>query len=282
LAVDKAQWQTWKKDRSFSGFLIDLNGGDPQSEARAAKAFSGLGHPGLLDEIRLLAKNAGLPETPLVVIDTGREGGGAEAIKLYGQNTLVIHKGLLKQENAEELKGTIGHELAHMTAKEGWLFRAYLKAYLKVAGQLAAIKKPVLLKLLKPALLPLRWKQRRDETQADKRGAVIAGGVEGMISNYSGYLSPKQATPLSFSGITDRIKSSVMERLFSAHLTDKKRIKDLKRFAVRHAGEIQASKSRLDDLRGKMGGDFEAASRPVAAKPSASALGVSRSTPGLR
>jgi len=262
LTVDKEQLRIWKEDNGFAGFLIDPDNGSPAFEARAAKTLSDFGHPDLLNDIRLLAEgarhaenstpaeNALLTATPLIFIDRSEEF-NAFSTRLDGQNALVINKELLKEVAPEELNGLLGHELAHIVLGHTRRIGEPVSLFSKILNSRAA-------KVLLP-VIPLlqRWKSRREEEQADKMGVVIAGDAEGFIE----FFKQEEGAPDLFTRVMDRLHTP-----FSTHPRDGRRVKYLERFAVKHAEEIQAGKSVLDNLRGKTGEDFAQAAPRSAQK----------------
>jgi Zn-dependent protease with chaperone function len=244
LTVDQAQLEKWKQEKKLSGFVIDPNSGDAAAEAQA---LAGLGSPTLIDDIRQLAKNAGLAETPLIFISSDNQM-NARASALRDQYIIAIHQSMFKETTPEELRGIISHELAHIalghvvfdTPQPPTLLSRILESK---AGALA--RAPFQL-----------WLSRYTEKAADMAGVIIAGGGEGLIS----YLNKISDPPTALERLSDKLQTP-----FSDHPRFEKRIAFLKKFAAEHAAEISATHSQLDQWRGKLAADFsQAVVQPVA------------------
>lgn len=208
-------------------FIVKLNGDDSAaSEAQARKGVPALElHPHLFDDIRLLAQNAGLAELPLIVVQSQKKD-GLYVKKREKNNFIVIDKFYLENFSRQELRGAMAHELAHITL-------GHLKLF-------ATLVKP-----------------QKKEIDADRKGALIAGEVDGSIKALSKLKQLMEPLPLG------RLMNVYMDRI-----TDR-RIRYLEKFAVRHAYELQESKTKLDALQEKMEKDFTRAATS-SAKPASS------------
>ena len=251
------------------GFLIDpaSEGRYPQSDAAVQKTLSDLGHPHLMDDLRALSQNAGV-EVPRVLIDYKQPRLGA-AMKINGQNTLVLNDELLKSTSRKNLNGVIGHELAHI--KLGHLNND--------DSSYTPFEKLVV--MAEPKLWRLAW--RRRESAADREGALIAGSVDGLVDFFRDRMREQKETrpPGIISAITNSRPMRFLRSMRKDdHPTYEKRVKKLKQFARQYPAELQASKSALDGLWGKAGQQFaQAAPRAERRSPPPAALKSSSSAP---
>lgn len=206
------------------GFLVDSRpSADPQySEKNARDNVPALArHPHLFSDINSLTKNAGIGETPLVLISPNGPH-LASVTKENGRDMIILGSGFLERSNRQEVRGVIGHELAHVAL-------GHVKTHSKFRNTLVNG-----LTALIPGVEHLRmFRSRRREKAADKKGAEIAGGTEGLVGFFSKQqeLERQNGTPSSGIGVR-------LERLKDSHPTDSKRIKTLQRFAAKHGGEL--------------------------------------------
>ena len=227
--------------------------------AEARELVTGLTrHPDFFDDFKLMARNAGLIETPVIWIERNPEiNASAHYQKPDGgfdsYFAIRINDGAIDNLSSQELNSVIAHELAHIAL-----------------GHTTKRKLPeVFDHALQETFFPFRvfklWRSRRREKAADLRGSVIAGGVEGAISRLS--RTTVEAPPRK--GFWGRIRDGFNKIFRRTHPTDQKRIEYLQRFAARNTEEIQDSRTNLDNLYGKLGTSFSQATfRSCGGEPS--------------
>ena len=262
----QAQREAQRRAEEPAGFVIDpaSEGRYLLSDAAIQKTLSGLGHPRLIDDIRALSQNAGI-EAPHILIDYKQPDMPASATIMNGQYTIVLNNKFIKSRSRESLNGVIGHELAHI--KLGHLDND-ASSYTPFEN---------LVWMAAPKLWRLAW--RRRESAADKQGALIAGGTEGLVDFFRDGIQQEKATRPS--GIVSRIMNSRPVRFLKSisgddHPTYEKRVKKLEQLTRTHPAELETAKSKLDAFQGKAGQQFaQAASRAALPSPSAPRSGPS-------
>lgn len=246
MGFDKELLEAWKNKNGFAGLLVDPDHGDPQLEARMTREFEKTGHATLINDVRALAKNAGLNGTPLLLI-TRDDNVNLFATRLASQNIVLIHQDMLREYNSKEIAGAVAHELAHAVSYEA-SGDARPDAWIEM---IATITTMPVLPLVK---LGLRWLSRHDEIEADEMGVIINGDAEGLLS----ILRKEAAVKSRLQRIKERLTFP-----YNTHPRDKKRIKSLEKFVTRNTEAIAASKSKLDKIRGELAKNFAQAGQPV-------------------
>lgn len=223
-------------------------------------------HPQLMQDIRALSANAGLVEAPGVSL-TGKGYAGIASMALRdGKPHMTLSADLLSRPRAE-VRGVIGHELAHYVLGHNNNVRrqtGFEKFAMGAANLIGKIIPP-----LAPEMTMLHLRiLRRSERDADKKGATIAGDVTGMQD----FLRHHGGLPHSLGA---RIKSLQQER-GDTHPRDSARIRALETFSRRHADEISRGAENLRQIeRGQLGKSFGSAAQRAAPQPPRPSLGLS-------
>jgi heat shock protein HtpX len=154
--------------------LVAVYGDRLALSAMAARPVSEVEHPGLYRLVRELSKGARLPVPRLFLSPAGQPNSFS-----VGRNprraALCCTKGLLASLDEAELRGVLGHELAHVSGRD--ILPATMSAGLAtVITYPAGLVRPLMLVLGPAAALVTRLSVTRErEYRADAAGALLAG-----------------------------------------------------------------------------------------------------------
>ena len=119
------------------------------------------------------AETAGMADPKVILVRSDKP--AAMATGVPARSAIIVSSGLLEQLDDCELRGTLAHECAHVVGRHLMVTSGFLATLFFAKAILGPLGLPATLVLL---LLYL-WIVRRNEFDADKRGALMVG-VEDM------------------------------------------------------------------------------------------------------